>query len=219
MLVRYCHATENYSVTTMANTSFLLQGVDNLPVAPFAAHGVITNYPDEDKTYYTPDPCFSGRDHFGYDEFLDDVDGTVTVTVVPGACGVVVLHGVDCATGSVIYAAMNPYTLPAKVSWSGKATGSVSVPAGKTVTLLKSSTGGAGRLSFRLPEANQTLLVDDVSSLCPRSQADAHSHADALSQAEALASTGSSTGAIGVTAGLLLFAGLGLVVTGRRRRV
>ncbi|MDQ2836357.1 MAG: hypothetical protein M3Y42_07565 [Actinomycetota bacterium] len=210
-----CHSGDYYySVTIKANSVYVVQDLvdDHLGVEPpYVAHGVL-NFGNDEMTY-TPDPCFSGVDHLAYSDPFDysdpgDLYGyQITVTVLPGACNVLLRHSVDCATGSVVYTATNPYTLPAKISWSGSATGSASVPAGKTVMLLRSSTGGAGRLTFRLPDANRTLLADDVSSLCPQSQT------------AALASTGSPTGTIGLAAGLLLLAGLSLVVTGRRRRV
>ena len=178
LVVRFCIAVENLSVTIAAGATYTnpdLISVSLMP--PRARHGVVTTEtgPGGVLLRYTPDPCFAGTDSFGYNDFIQAVQGVITVTVLPGACGITVHRSAtNCATNTVSYTASNPYSLPAHLIESNSATPGASkdlvLPAHhtmviSTVTLAQPTTHA--QVSFTVRDTTHTVLTDEITFPCP----------------------------------------------------
>ncbi len=124
---------------------------------------------------YSPDPCFAGTDSFGYNDFIQAVQGVITVTVLPGACRIAVHRSAtNCTTNTVSYTASNPYSLPAHLIESHSATPGASrdlvLPAHRTmvistVTLAQPTTHA--QVSFAVRDTTHTVLTDEITFPCP----------------------------------------------------
>lgn len=215
--LRFCIEHLDHSVTISSNSSYTLQTLGGVTADPKPAHGTVVRsggYPSV--LIYRPDPCFSGTDHFGYQDLVAAEEGTVTVTVRFVDCEVSIKRtNLDCAGRSVSYTATSPYSMPLAVTWtSSRHPGAVSsgtIPAkGKTtlVTFALGAGSSADRITFRVVGTTRTLFTDDAS--CPAVVA-------AAQIGPVLASTGSPIRTIAVLSGLLLMLGTGLLVTVRRR--
>lgn len=217
VVLRFCTTRVAISVTIKANTTYRQPTLAGILTAPQPEHGVVRAVGTGPVALtYTPDPCFSGTDRYGFQDPIAAEVGTVTGTVLPGACGITVQRtGFDCTAGTVSYSATNPYALPALINWSGglgaSDTSSATVPANGTFGLLAqhyaANARTGDRVTFRAGDPSRVLLVDNVTFVCPV----------AAGGGDALAATGSQARTVGLTAGLMLMLGLGLVAVGRRR--
>ena len=178
LVVRFCIVVENLSVTIAAGATYTkadLISAGLMPPRP--RHGVVTTgtTPSGEFLRYTPDPCFAGTDSFGYNDFIGAAQGVITVTVLPGACGITVHRSAtDCATNTVSYTASNPYSLPAHLIESNSATPGASkdlvLPAHhtkviSTVTLAQPTTHA--QVSFTVRDTTHTVLTDEITFPCP----------------------------------------------------
>jgi hypothetical protein len=226
--VRFCIVVDNISVTIAAGTTYTK---DDLVVAavmpPRPRHGVVTTGQTSHAGFlrYTPDPCFAGTDSFGYRDFIDAVQGVITVTVLPGACRITVHRSAtDCATNTVGYTASNPYSLPAHLIESNSATPGTSkdlvLPAHhimviSTVTLTQATTHA--QVSFSVRDTTHTVLTDEITFPCPPPTSPSESPLAATGAAPTqIAAFGAGAVAIGVI--LTWMVRPRRVTTGRRPR-
>jgi hypothetical protein len=173
-VVRFCILVNNISVTIKAGATYTLTNLlSNGSTRPLHGTTVRIGYT---AIRYTPIPCFSGTDHFSYTDFIQAVEGVVTVTVLPGSCRVTVSRtATDCASRSVVYTATNPYALPATIREAGpngpsNVTDFV-VPAHTTKVIHRLTFDpthpNSEPLSFRLLDPLVTLFTDTVVFPCP----------------------------------------------------
>ena len=178
LVVRFCIAVENLAVTIAAGATYTnpdLISVSLMP--PRARHGVVITEtrPGGVLLRYTPDPCFAGTDSFGYNDFIAAVQGVITVTVLPGACGITVHRSAtNCTTNTVSYRASNPYSLPAHLIESNSATPSASkdlvLPAHHTMvisTVTPAQPTTHAQVSFTVRDTTHTVLTDEITFPCP----------------------------------------------------
>lgn len=223
-IVHFCVTTLNMSVTIKANSSYTLTTeVSPYPTDPKPQHGSLESQEREHSLRYTPEPCFSGTDRFGFNDPISETHGVITVHVQPGPCRVTVKRSaLDCGQRSATYTAANPYTLPATVEVRQPGSGgpkTVTVPPHSTKAVLAARLdppgAGSETFTFRLVESGATLHTDTVhcaASASPGSRPTPESSAG-------LAATGSSTAEPAAFGGAgLVMLGAGLLVAGRRRR-
>ncbi|MDQ2836356.1 MAG: hypothetical protein M3Y42_07570 [Actinomycetota bacterium] len=190
--------------------------LDGVTADPKPAHGTVVGgagYPIT--LIYRPDACFSGTDHFGYQDLIAAEEGTVTVTVRFLDCEVSITRSnLDCTSRSVSYTATSPYSAPLAVTWaSSRHSGAVSsgtIPAkgkAKLATFALGAGSSPDRITFRIAGTTRTLFTYDASCLAVVAAAQA---------GPVLASTGSPVRMAAVLSGLLLMLGAGLLVAGRR---
>jgi hypothetical protein len=153
---------------------------------------------------YTPNPCFSGTDTFGYSDSVLAQTGVVTVHILPGACNVAVRRSAtDCPHRTVTYTATNPYGLPVRLEVAGQ-----------------NGPSDTREFTFRIAETGHALRTDTVHFPCPAPPAHGAAGSGSTSSTPpgGLANTGTPTAesaAVGVGAVVL---GLGLTLAGTRRR-
>ncbi|MEP7177828.1 MAG: hypothetical protein ABI775_01950 [Pseudonocardiales bacterium] len=219
LVVRFCTQVINRSVTIKAGTSYTL--ADQAPdptvlMAPTPIHGTAVRINGGTAIRYTPDPCFAGTDRFGYDNSVEQVQGVITVTVLPGPCPVSVQRtATNCAARTVGYTVANSSAQPVElVETGGSGSSAVRhfvVPAHATQAIVQVS-GDPGRPSterftFSIVDPLITLLTDTVTFPCPA----------AAGSGPQLAATGSASGQqVGWAAGAIA-AGALLTWLGRRR--
>jgi hypothetical protein len=220
VVVRFCIVIANETVTIKANTSYTKVLVGGGPMAPKPRHGTVTATSTHtgEALRYTPDPCFSGVDKFGYNDFIAAAQGVVTVKVLPGACNVKVRRSAtDCAGRSVTYSATNPYSVPATIQAVAK-----NAPGGTEEFVVRAHSTKDIRMvhfdlrhaesqtfTFSLVDPVRKLFADQVSFPCP---------VPSTSSGPSIANTGSPVSrqlGLGVAA---LVLGLGLSIAGTRRR-
>jgi hypothetical protein len=227
IVVRFCTETVNTSVTINANTSYTLRQIAPVAAPPAPQHGtVVRSGKNFDSLRYTPDPCFSGIDSFGWEDIIVAARGTVTVHVLPGPCNVTVRRSAtDCAHREVQYTASNPYTLPARIVVQGSSgpsdTEHFTVPAHTTTVIWRVSfdphRADSERFTFSLGDPAVHLFTDSVAFPCPASAPPPSSSAAPAAPAS-LAGTGTATALpLGVGIGALA-CGAGLTILGARRR-
>jgi hypothetical protein len=222
VVVRFCIVIANETVTIKANTSYTKVIIGGGPMAPKPRHGTVTRTSTHtgDALRYTPDPCFSGVDKFGYNDVIGATQGVVTVKVLPGACNVTVRRSAtDCGARSVTYSATNPYSLPATIQVVAKnapgGTEEFVVPAHSTKDIrtvhFDVHHADSQIFTFSLVDPVRKLFADQVVFPCPVSSTSSGG-------LPAIANTGSPVSeqlSVGVAA---LVVGLSLSIAGTRRR-
>lgn len=169
--MRFCINVQDRSVTIASDSTWTSSdhmSIQLLPPSP--RHGVVTVI-QPNTLRYTPDPCFTGTDAFGYLDSIEALQGTITVTVLPGTCSVTVRRSaIDCANQTATYTAVNPLTVSARIveTLNGTTRDILVAPKGTTVADAAHATNGAIQVSFRVADATQPALVDTVTFPCPR---------------------------------------------------
>lgn len=232
VVVRFCTETVNTSVTIKANTSYTLRQIIPVAAPPAPQHGTVVRAGENfDSLRYTPDPCFSGTDSFGWEDVIVAAKGTVAVHVLAGPCNVTVRRSAtDCVHREVQYTASNPYVLPARIVAQGSSgpsdTEQFTVPAHTTTVIWRVSFDphhpDSERFTFSLADPSVHLFTDSVAFPCPASAAAPSSSATPAPPAApapaSLAGTGTAAALpIGVGIGALA-CGAGLTILGARRR-
>jgi hypothetical protein len=228
-IVRFCTSTSNTSVTIKANTSYTLREIDPVLAPPAPMHGTVVRAGEyRDSLSYTPNPCFSGTDSFGWHDSIAAAKGVVTVHVLPGSCKVTVRRSsTDCAARSVAYTATNPYALPVRVDVDGRNgpsdTRKFTVPAHTTRVIwhaaLDPTRSQTETFTFHIAETGRVLRTDTVEFPCASTSTHGSGSTSAPDQHAGLADTGApATMSAAVGGAALVMLGVALTLAGTRRR-
>jgi len=230
VVVRFCTATVNTTVTIKANTSYTLRDEIAPGVAPPAPqHGTVVRAGEYmDSLRYTPNPCFSGTDSFGWHDAIAADKGVVTVHVLPGSCNVTVRRSsTNCGARSVAYTATNPYALPVRIEVDGRNgpsdTRRFTVPAHTTRVIwhvaLDPTRPQTETFTFHIAETGRVLRTDTVEFPCASISTHRSGSTSAPDQHAGLADTGApATMSAAIGGGGLVLLGVGLTLAGTRRR-
>jgi hypothetical protein len=228
-IVRFCTDTENTTVTIKANTSYTLRQIAPGVAPPAPQHGTVVRAGKYmDSLRYTPNPCFSGTDSFGWHDAIAAAKGVVTVHVLSGSCKVTVRRSsTDCAARSVAYTATNPYALPVRLEVDGRNgpsdTRKFTVPAHTTRVIwhvaLDPTHPQTETFTFRIAETGRVLRTDTVEFPCASTSTHGSGTTSAPDQHFGLADTGApATMSAAIGGGGLVLLGVGLTLAGTRRR-